>query len=388
MKKGKITVFLMAAFMGAALLTGCGKEEGAAGPAGEADGVETEAGQQSKEDITVTFYDSDGSTVLQTKEIEAGTCVEEYTPEKDGFTFAGWFATPQMSHKFDFSLELTEDTPLFAGFVSYQEDTRAYAILGSGSSPLMMESNWGKTINEGHMMTKEDNDQANVYTITLDLNEGDEFQFAIDSDWHHQRGYGYLDAIEKDGQEYFENAGSLGEASTKRANIKCAVSGNYTFTLTTYPAEDVYETDAASYTEDNKEAFNISLYDTITWTYNGAGSAVAEDIQTDYYIKGAKITDWQDVYTDETRFTEDNGVYTLEIALEEGDEFLFTTLVTAGENSSVGTEYVRYTNIAADDSASLACVTEGGGANMVAAAAGTYVFTYEPASKILTVEMK
>lgn len=387
MKKGKITVFMMAALMGVTLLTGCGKEEGTADATGGAGAAGTEV-QETNGSITVTFYDSDGSTVLDTKDIETGKCVEEYIPEKDGFTFAGWFATPQMSHKFDFTTELTEDTSLFAGFVSYQEDTRTYAILGSGSSPLMMESNWGKTISENHVMTKEDNDQANVYTITLDLNEGDEFQFAIDSDWHNQRGYGYLDTIEKDGQEYFANAGSLGEASTKRANIKCAVSGNYTFTLTTYPAEDVYETSAASYTEDNKEAFNISLYDTITWTYNGAGSAGTEDLRTDYYIKGAIITDWQDVYTDETKFAEENGIYTLEITLEEGDEFLFTTLVTAGENSSVGTEYVRYTNIAADDSESLACVTEGGGANMVAAAAGTYVFTYDPASKVLTVAMK
>lgn len=382
MKKGKISIFMAAMVMGAALLTGCGKEEGNIGS------TEPDTQQQVQDNVTVTFYDSDGSTVLETKEVAAGTCVEEYTPQKDGFTFAGWFATPQMSHKFDFATEITEDTDLFAGFVSYQEDTRTYAILGSGSSPLMMESNWGKTINEGHMMVKEDNDQANVYTITLDLNEGDEFQFAIDSDWHNQRGYGYLDTISKDGKDYFANAGSLGEASTKRANIKCAVSGNYTFTLTTYPAEDVYETDAASYTEDNKEAFNISLYDTITWTYNGAASAGAEDVVTDYYIKGAKITDWQDVYTDETKFVENNGIYTLEIALEEGDEFLFTTLVTAGDNSSVGTEYVRYTNIAADDAASLACVTEGGGANMVAASAGTYVFTYDPASTVLKVEMK
>lgn len=382
MKKRRISIFLTAALMGAALLAGCGKEKGNVGS------TEPDTQQQAQDSVTVTFYDSDGSTVLETKEVEVGTCVEEYTPEKDGFTFAGWFATPQMSHKFDFTTEITDDTDLFAGFVSYQEDTRSFAILGSGSSPLMMESNWGKTINEGHMMTKEDNDQANVYTITLDLNEGDEFQFAIDSDWHNQRGYGYLDTIALDGKEYFANSGSLGEASTKRSNIKCAVAGNYTFTLTTYPAEDVYETEAASYTEDNKEAFNISLYDTITWTYNGAGSAGAEDVQTDYYIKGAKITDWQDVYTDETKFTEDNGIYTLEITLEESDEFLFTTLVTAGENSSVGTEYVRYTNIAADDTASLACVTEGGGANMVAASAGTYVFTYDPASKVLKVEMK
>lgn len=47
------------------------------------------------------------------------------------------------------------------------------------------------------------------------------------------------------------------------------MSGNYTFTLTTYPGEDIYEESAADYSEDNKEAFNINMYDTIDWTYNG-----------------------------------------------------------------------------------------------------------------------
>ena len=72
----------------------------------------------------VTYYDSDGRTVLQTEEVEKGACANEYTPEKDGSIFVGWFATPQMSHKYDFSQAVTEDTSVFAGFVTYVEDTR------------------------------------------------------------------------------------------------------------------------------------------------------------------------------------------------------------------------------------------------------------------------
>ena len=110
------------------------------------------------------------------------------------------------------------------------------------------------------------------------------------------------------------------------------------------------------------------------------------EYQTDYYIKGAKVTGWEDVYTDETKFVEKDGIYTLTIALTEGDEFLFTTLLSDGKNQSVGNEYVRYTNIAADDSDSLACVTEGGSANMVAAKDGTYTFTYNPETKVLKIK--
>lgn len=333
----------------------------------------------------VTFYDSDGTTVLDTAEVEDQGTVEEFVPEKDGYLFAGWFATPQMSHKFDFSTAITEDTPLFAGFVSYVEDTRTFAIVGSGKSPVLMESNWGAVIGDAQTMTKEDVEGENRYTLTVDLEAGDEFQFAIDSSWANQRGYGYLTTIEQDGVEYFANSGGIGDTGVKKANIKVAVSGNYTFTLTTFPGEDTYDTADAYYTEANRECFNYSAYDTITWTYNGAAADAAADYQTDYYIKGAIITDWQDVYEEATHFTEKDGIYTLTIDLEEGDEFLFTTLLTSGDTQSVGNEYVRYTNIAADDTESLSYVTGTDSANIVAAAGGTYTFTYDPAAQILTV---
>ena len=234
-------------------------------------------------------------------------------------------------------------------------------------------------------MTKEDNSDANVYSITLDLEAGDEFQFATNSDWHNQRGYGYLDTISKDGKDYFANSGGLGETSTKRSNIKCAVAGNYTFTLTTYPGEDTYETDNANYSEENKDAFNINSYDVITWTYNGEGASAGQEKQVDYYIKGEKITGWEDVYSDETKFQEQDGVYVLTVDLTEGDEFMFTSTVTIGDNTSAGTEYIRYTNIQSDDTESLSYVTGTETANLVAGQTGTYTFTYDSSSQELSV---
>lgn len=385
MKRKSVALLLLTAAVLTGGMTGCQTTE--TDSVQEATEAQTtaEETEQGEESYTVTFYDSDGTTVLNTVEVAAGESAEEYIPEKDGYTFAGWYATPQMSHKFDFSQEITADTELFAGFVSYVEDTRSFAIVGSGTSPVLLESNWGAVIGDAQSMSKEEVDGANVYTITLDLEAGDEFQFAIDSNWHDQRGYGYLDTISQDGTDYFQNSGSLGEASTKRSNIKCAVAGNYTFTLTTYPGEDEYETDNANYSEDNKEAFNINPYDVITWTYNGASESAGEEKQVDYYIKGAEITGWEDVYSDETKFTEADGIYTLTVDLTEGDEFMFTSMVTVGEQSSVGTEYIRYTNIASDDTESLSYVTGTDSANLVAAKAGTYTFTYDPQPQVLTV---
>ena len=373
--------------MGVSGLTGCQSKGGEKDTvAQDSQTVMTEQKPEAEQTAhVVTFYDADGKTVLETKEVEDGACAEEYVPEKEGYTFAGWFATPQMSHKFDFTTAITADTDIFAGFVSYQEDTRKFAIVGSGTSPVLLESNWGAVIGDAQTLTKQVDPDANVYTITLDLEAGDEFQFAINSDWNDQRGCGYLTAFSKDGKDYFQNSGSLGDAGTKRANIKCLVSGNYTFTLTTYPGEDIYEESAADYSEDNKEAFNINMYDTIDWTYNGENESDGAEKQIDYYIKGAKITNWEDVYTDETEFVERDGIYSLTVDLEEGDEFMFTSMVTVGDTKSVGTEYIRYTNIAEDDTESLSCVTGKEGGNLVANTAGSYTFTYDPSTQILTV---
>lgn len=393
MKRRKETGKLFAVgFMTAGLLlAGCGnaqtQETGNA-----AEEVKTEAAEESvaAEETTykVTFYDSDGTTVLKETEVADGALAEEYSPEKEGYVFVDWFATPQMSHKFDFGQPVTEDVSAFAGFVSYKADEREFAIVGSGTSSALLESNWGTSITDVHKMTKEESDSENIYTITLDLNEGDEFQFAIDTQWHNQRGYGYLDTISLDGRDYFYNSGGLGETSTRRSNIKCAVTGNYTFTLTTYPAEDTYDTSASDYSEESKEGFNVNPYDKITWTYNGEGTSNAEDMQVNYYIKGAVVTGWEDVYSEETEFTQDGDIYTLSIDLTGGDEFMFTSMVTAGDVSTVGTEYIRFTNIASDDADSLSFVSEGGGANLIAGQDGTYTFTYDISSKVLAVSCK
>ena len=67
---------------------------------------------------------------------------------------------------------------------------------------------------------------------------------------------------------------------------------------------------------------------------------------------------------------------------------MFTSMVSVGDKESVGTEYIRYTNIEKNDTDSLACVTGKDSANLVASKAGSYTFTYDPSTKVLTVECK
>lgn len=334
------------------------------------------------EEVTYTVTYMDGTTELKKETVKEGEKAVKWQPTKDGFTFVDWYATPGFTHKFDFDEPITENKSAFAQFASatQSEDTRTFYIAGSGKGPVLMASDWGKGTGEQHKMTKTEG--KNEYKYTVDLYEGDKFQFEITGtgDWQNQRGAGYLDTLKlADGTTAFSGTATIGDNSSYRHDIKCEYSGNYTFTLTTHPDDDTYETNNPSYTEANKEAFNINPLDKLTWVRNGD----VEDVETvtDFYIKGNKITNWKDMYNASTKMTNKDGVYTLAVYLKEGDEFMFTSRVTVGGTEGTGTDYLRASNL---DAASKQLVggTEG---NMTAKASGTYTFTYTEATKVLSV---
>lgn len=353
MKKMKWISLLLVAAMAISLFAGCAKEE---------------------TKFSVAYMD--GDTVLKTEEVVEGGTAAEWIPEKEGQTFVGWFATPTMSVEFDFSKPITENTKVFAGFSAYAEDTRTWAIVGSGKGDLLLSSNWGKVIADAHILEKTGD---NEYSITIDLYAGDEFQFAINTSWHHKRGFGYLEtATDASGSEVFSGSGGIGETAAKGQNIKVAMDGNYTITLHTHPGDDYYDENNANYSEANKEVFNLSDFDKITWVRNGDPAELSSSV-TNYYIKGANITLWADLYNEATGFAKVGDTHTLTIYLREGEEFMFTSLVTENGASSVGSEYIKFENL---DDAGKALFT--GSGNIVASKGGTYTFTYHETTKVLS----
>ena len=122
--------------------------------------------------------------------------------------------------------------------------------------------------------------------------------------------------------------------------------------------------------------------------YNVETQDNSSNIVTDYYIKGAIITGWEDKYDDNLKFEKNDNIYTLNIQLEEGDEFLFTTLVSSDGTSSVGTEYVRYSNIDEADTASHELLDASANYNMITKTSGNYTFTYNEETKVLSVTMQ
>ncbi|MEK4508982.1 InlB B-repeat-containing protein [Paenibacillus sp. FSL K6-2524] len=383
-KSRAIFMVLLSIFVSVFLLTACGKSDSTMEP-GVSNNTDSSKETIEKTLYTVTFYDMDGNTELSKEEVKESESAKEYTPQKDNYIFMGWYGTPSLTHKYDFSTPVTADTKIFAGFLEEKEDTRSFAVVGSGKSPILVTSNWGTVIDDSHILTKEAIE--NVYSISIDLYEGDEFQLATNTSWYNQRGAGYLTTTSQEGIEYFAGAGSNYQSNeAKRANIKSLKSGNYTLKLTTYPGADVYDTENSNYTDETKEKFNSNPYDTIEWVYNGEPKDAIADVTTSYYIKSSITTNWNDVYEDKYRFKEIDGMPALTIELAEKEEFLFTSTVKTGDTENVGNEYVKFSNI--KDKNSLEFVEGSVSDNIIAKAAGVYTFTYNPETKELTLTFK
>ena len=329
--------------------------------------------------FTVTYYD--GTTVLKTEDVEEGGHATDWEPEaKEGMEFSDWYVDAGLNRVFDFEGEaITADKSLYAGYVAVgTDDTRTWAIVGSGQGDILSSSAWGTIITDVHMLEKTEGE--NEFTITLDLYEDDQFQFATDTSWMNQRGFGYIPLADRtmtvDGEEVtpFSGGGGIGETADKQSNIIVDYPGNYTFTLTTYPDEDYYDDNV------NNGLVSISNFDTITYEYNGPAAELSSTV-TEFYIKGQDITQWGDMYNPATQMTRVGSTYTLTVYLKAGDQVMFTSLNVDRETgeSTVGTTYINVTNLD-EESASLFTAA---GNNMTVNTSGEYTFTYDADSKTL-----
>ena len=330
--------------------------------------------------FTVTYYD--GTTVLKTEEVEKGGHATYWEPEaKEGMEFSDWYVDAGLNRVFDFEGEaITADKSLYAGYVAVgTDDTRTWAIVGSGQGDILSSSAWGTVITDVHALEKTEGE--NEFTITLDLYEDDQFQFATDTSWMNQRGFGYIPLADRtmtvDGEEVtpFSGGGGIGETADKQSNIIVEYPGNYTFTLTTYPDEDYYDDNV------NNGLVSISNFDTITYEYNGPAAELSSTV-TEFYIKGQDITQWGDMYNPATQMTRVGSTYTLTVYLKAGDQVMFTSLNVDRETgeSTVGTTYINVTNLD-EESASLFTAA---GNNMTVNTSGEYTFTYDADSKTLS----
>ena len=219
--------------------------------------------------VTVTYYD--GTTELKSEEIEKGGKANEWTPEKEGWEFMGWYAEASLSQEFSFDTVINEDTDVFSAWREnvYVEDTAAWYFIGAGSGD-MSASNWGHET-EGLFMTKDTTiTDANVYTIEITMYAGDKFQITHSGSWDYQQGIGHMIGFEYAAgvNPYAPDAGEVTAEDRKYGEVRAedgtlmfyggdeydkgaevwnvwladGQDGKYKFTYTTYPSNPAYNT--------------------------------------------------------------------------------------------------------------------------------------------------
>ena len=354
--------------------------------------------QKPSDEVTeykVTYVDiTEDNKVLKTENVAEGNKATVWTPEKEGYTFVQWYATPDMLHVFEFDKAIMQDTTVYGYFTSaaFEEDTRTFYILGSSSdeNSVLYGTSYKLTNETAQKLVKTDKNGSNEYSITLDLYLGDAFQIAINDSFENQRGYGYLDAAAAEG--YFGGKPNFLDPNPRKADIVVERAGNYTFTLTTHPWSDAYETDHASYSEEKKENFNFNVEDTISFVRNGDPIVAPSDAPLEIYVKGAYITGWQHKTSQEFTMVYDaeKDVYTYSHEFVAGDAFMFYNFTKyLGEDNkwhnTLGSVCLNTDTVDKEQSDAEALELKPS-TNIVAKKSGTYSFVYDRNTDKLTIK--
>lgn len=245
----------------------------------------------SSDTATVTWYD--GRKELKSEEVKKGSKVTEWTPEKDGSEFFGWYADAAYGSAFNFDEPIEDDMDIFARFRSANpdEDNRMWYVIGSVAgenwdflTELNDDGEWVKSArgqvesNQKYFFKNEGN---NVFSVTLTLRPNCKFQFVTNltdpATWEGDEGKGRMGLGNLKGFEYAEGInpeadGGLdgyhaledkmyGEVKDENGNVVFNGGQGYdvaTYCWNIYPAagsDGVYEFKFKSYPGD--EAINV-----------------------------------------------------------------------------------------------------------------------------------
>lgn len=187
--------------------------------------------QKPSDEVTeykVTYVDiTEDNKVLKTEDVAEGNKATVWTPEKEGYTFVQWYATPDMLHVFDFDKAIMQDTTVYGYFTSaaFEAVIKGPANDGTWNNSQRYASKNGKT------------------EMILKLSKG-EFGFTL-----------YGDAMDPQYGDYvgFDKIGANGNANSLFTqpenggnNIVCTVEGTYKIVIdysTGAPVVDFYVPD-------------------------------------------------------------------------------------------------------------------------------------------------
>ena len=125
----------------------------------------------------VTFYESDGKTVIKEVQIEDGKAVAVPEMTKDGYIIEGYYATPALMVEFDLTQPITKDTSVFVAWQSSVVDERPWMLAGSLAG--YPDNAWGKAWPQDDYLLKPMEGEFNTFYIDVNLYAGDAFKIAV-----------------------------------------------------------------------------------------------------------------------------------------------------------------------------------------------------------------
>lgn len=179
----------------------------------------------------VTFYESDGKTVIQELEVEDGKTVTLPELTKEGYIVEGFYATPALKVPFDASVAITEDTSVFVAWQSSVVDNRPWMLAGALAG--YPDNAWGKIWPQDDYLLKPVEGEFNTFAIEVNLYAGDAFKIAVIGE-----GYAWDNANSIDAGHLADKSEtavlSSGEnAFDSGANIQVGQDGKYRLILKT-----------------------------------------------------------------------------------------------------------------------------------------------------------
>ncbi len=125
----------------------------------------------------VTFYESDGETVLAEVDTASGEKVAMPELTKDGYIIEGYYATPALKVPFDPEAPITGDTAVFVAWQSSVVDERPWMLAGALRG--YPENAWGKVWPQDDYLLEKVEGEFNTFAIEVNLYKDDSFKIAV-----------------------------------------------------------------------------------------------------------------------------------------------------------------------------------------------------------------
>ncbi len=196
-----------------------------------ADPEPTDPTDASASNWKVTFYETDGVTVLTEVEVADGETVELPELTKDGYIIEGYYATPALLIPFDTSAPITADTAVIVAWQSSVVDERPWMLAGSLAG--YPDNAWGKIWPQDDYLLQPLEGEFNTFYIDVNLYAGDAFKIAVIGEGYAWDNNNSIDAGHLADKSETAVMSSGENAFDSGANIQVSEDGLYRLILKT-----------------------------------------------------------------------------------------------------------------------------------------------------------